>query len=886
MKKIIYLISIIGLFAFASCDDDQKYGEAESVTVTINASTEFSGVEASRAVLGNEVDITNYVFLLYDGFERNNSVLKDIRDIANLPAAYELTMEGSGPYFAVMIANTTTAVLADQGIYEGSKLEDLFSATFDINTTDNNPDDAKKFTWSGFLEVNPDTRYLDFTLNPNLAKISVNVENKANSDMPTDNIQVVNIQVRNVPNKARFAQNALSKAKLFTSSDNSAGVTDWIDYEIEVLELASGQSTKQPLQWYLPHNELEKASSSGSRAQRAPENATFIEVDGVRRIDFMDTAYKIYPTMDEDGVGISNYDNLQNYYVRADYQYNFDFSITNDGLKYSGNNNVSDKNENTQPQKVKYPEGHNCYMVHPGVSRTAEGTIFEVPISQINRFWGHKVWFNPDPSTGKPEANEIGENDTWTVCHIWQDVQNKQLIYFCDENGTDITKSRVHPNNSKLTEYYAAGKGNEPIRFKLKDNATYGNVVIGVRKDGIGAYIWSWHLWITDYNPDAAPAPSITVNYGSRSINGLYVENDNVLNSTFLIDGQGYYSYSGSSNGAAADEAGTPLYNNYVYYGNVQHYNHIYDKYWSSDMKSSTVWDGTGIYADKWIMDRNLGAFAPLNADIKNPIEAFGLYYQFGRKDPFPYQTVYDYRGENVVSWTTGSGGTISNGVRNPTVFYGALNAAWATDGATIAHRPWHSLDDVTYGKKTIFDPCPPGWCMPVVEAFWFATPTQPKDVYSGNSNYSALNASTAVYMDINASTGAQNDKMRHFATITILGYYGTTKKHVDATYPMQGYRKDDGSTWVGLNESARNSVRGCYWTAGISNSNNQYGVLLQFEPAYDECSGHDEFKSGSLEAVKYYRNNRWVHRLNNPMEVNEYVTSRGQPVRCIQEPD
>ena len=79
------------------------------------------------------------------------------------------------------------------------------------------------------------------------------------------------------------------------------------------------------------------------------------------------------------------------------------------------------------------------------------------------------------------------------------------------------------------------------------------------------------------------------------------------------------------------------------------------------------------------ILDRNLGAAATADA---------GYLYQWGRKDPFMFDTTHKP--------SIKTGGSYENGVKNPNVFYSDWNdGSWATNG------------------KTVNDPCPVGYCVP-----------------------------------------------------------------------------------------------------------------------------------------------------------------------------
>lgn len=130
-------------------------------------------------------------------------------------------------------------------------------------------------------------------------------------------------------------------------------------------------------------------------------------------------------------------------------------------------------------------------------------------------------------------------------------------------------------------------------------------------------------------------------------------------------------------------------------------------------------------------MDRNLGALSPSGSNMSS----YGLYYQWGRKDPF----VYPSSGSSSAPYSV----TYSNGydydVTAPEMGYGEMTVAYA-----VAH-PWTFMSGVALGDdrnddapdwlspqnpnlwgnassstaladkgaKSIYDPCPPGWRVP-----------------------------------------------------------------------------------------------------------------------------------------------------------------------------
>lgn len=115
----------------------------------------------------------------------------------------------------------------------------------------------------------------------------------------------------------------------------------------------------------------------------------------------------------------------------------------------------------------------NSVIVHPGTNNW-----YGIDISRANTFWS-----NPDVGDA---SNVIDNNTEWTAQVIWQDIDHR-AISFCGADGKIINSDTIN------------GKGLKPLYVKVT-TSTFGNVVVGIKKKGAGsnAYLWSWHLWLTD----------------------------------------------------------------------------------------------------------------------------------------------------------------------------------------------------------------------------------------------------------------------------------------------------------------------------------------------------------------------------------------------------
>jgi hypothetical protein len=227
----------------------------------------------------------------------------------------------------------------------------------------------------------------------------------------------------------------------------------------------------------------------------------------------------------------------------------------------------------------------NCYIVAPGKS-------VYIPLARAN---------DSDLGTQISDLTASG----YTVGVAWQDL--------------GASSSAVTATQSAADRAFGV--------FKVTAASGYtGNAVVYV-KSASNTTLWSWHIWITSYDPDVTNSPI------------------------------GTYTF----------------------------------------------------------MDRNLGA-----TNI-TPGQAYkGLYYQWGRKDPFPqastvnsttFETVYNGSGTSITTVPTLVSNTpttnnLSNSVLNPTSFYYAGAPTYDWYAATVANQNnglWGTL-------KTVYDPCPAGW--------------------------------------------------------------------------------------------------------------------------------------------------------------------------------
>ena len=160
----------------------------------------------------------------------------------------------------------------------------------------------------------------------------------------------------------------------------------------------------------------------------------------------------------------------------------------------------------------------------------------------------------------------------------------------------------------------------------------------------------------------------------------------------------------------------------------------------------STAFTAGNKYANKCMMDRNLGAtITGITGPISQPqtseeaVKYYGLFYQFGRKDPFVGSgdgstvKVKLYNDQNE-EFTLGIAGVspLVNSVLKPGTFF--ISTAEPYDW-TSPQRSGLWSEDTSTGEevaKSPFDPCPAGWRVPT------GSTTVAKNPWSGFGNGTA----------------------------------------------------------------------------------------------------------------------------------------------------
>lgn len=289
----------------------------------------------------------------------------------------------------------------------------------------------------------------------------------------------------------------------------------------------------------------------------------------------------------------------------------------------------------------------------------------------------------------------LSKSGTYSGRVVWQNVPAGSEII----DDEDIVFHSSAPSGASLSCPY--------LQFSIsQENIKPGNVVIALYDEGNEKVLWSWHIWITAE---------------SFSTKDVYYTQSAYLR--FLSCNLGWMPPLICTTGADRAQYGIIVASNSGKVVDVFKITHRYD--------SGQV--GTAFY--------------------RNPL------YNFGRKDPFPsfssdgydreiasnyYEIIMD--GTNVSSTSD----ALSIQIRNPNKYR-----------PTYSWDPMHNLWNATYTgnsitrvTKTIYDPCPRGFCVPRQDGF--------DGFYHNNTVYGdRVSASGDLPEGYNMSTGGWESSQR-----------------------------------------------------------------------------------------------------------------------------
>ena len=403
----------------------------------------------------------------------------------------------------------------------------------------------------------------------------------------------------------------------------------------------------------------------------------------------------------------------------------------------------------------------NCYMVH------APGT-YKLPLVYGNAIKNGSTNTSAYISTASGPyirsnfTNHAGDNITgpWLKDHAGATPTTAELLWQ-DARGLI---SQVGISGDYLTFTVPA------------ENITAGNALIAV-KNSSGTIVWSWHIWVTDQDWSTGHT---TVSTGAHN----YIVTP--VNVGWTPGEETRYRYKGST-----------------------------------CFVKITADSGTQI---TFQVDQ------PDNVTVSSRADGDMPYYQHGRKDPFSpargnsstNKTIYDIDGNDITSTTapgyisslSGQRG-MDTAIQNPTKLC-AGSGNWETP---FYMNNW-DMNNTSFGTvatptvKTVYDPCPPGFCVPTGNLIYFMC-----------GGYSSRKMST--WSNTNGSYGATWN-------INITGD--------PLFFPTAGYRTGAG------NIDQRGN--GYYWSATTYSQRYQDGESLRMQGSGWIHDNDEKSRAESIRAV------------------------------------
>lgn len=777
-KYLLYSLFIVILFTLCSCDkhefdnglDNESLKKDTRPRISVPCTFVISPFNSGADTLdvntkaedykSNEYIIKDFWLLQFnsstgDFIGATWHPLNTVSGETNLASSYVKMVENTALQTVWIVANTGNSTLfASYGktltefLQDGYEFNDI-SALNGGATYMADPSKGLTIPLSGSCEFDPVKNNLEVTLKSIVAKLTISYS--------IDNLgyKLNAIKLFRVPSKISYAPASVTPTTYAL-----------LTYEYLVINPVTNSGN---VTLYIPQNRQQatvgKNGSLGNnndspktKTENAPAKATYFSLSITKNSTLENASVNIFPggDTDSDPNTITSADNAySNYDILANTHYTEKVSVNAGSIdKYFADDNNDSRLMEIRKQTIT----SNCYIINPILSSGQKETVdlyqsqyreecYALPVvHRVNEAW----------SIGN-SAKVLKATDEWMMHVVWQD-QPERLVYFAESSGLKAWRNKEEEiiyhmgtsadNTNYASEYYGRGiEDNGFVYIYAKRSSstseyTRGNVLIALRKkDANGSYIaengekygeilWSWHLWVTDYNPDEVISKP-----------GTY---------TGIVRGN-------SENG-----------NNSNRRSRVFHYG-----FWS------------GSYDYEWIMDRNLGAKDWMPSGMaedngKDGTEGFGLFYQWGRKDPFS--------GGNpaaIVKGNTNFGATaeLNNGsdvVADPnnnlyltgkvnnvallTLYdiYGraksGLDNAFEVESNDLPSNIWETIDtpykifnnssskdylpnghsysgnnwnnpngytplDINTKTKTLFDPCPVGWEVPSYK------------VYSGENN-------------------------------------------------------------------------------------------------------------------------------------------------------
>ena len=206
-----------------------------------------------------------------------------------------------------------------------------------------------------------------------------------------------------------------------------------------------------------------------------------------------------------------------------------------------------------------------------------------------------------------------------------------------------------------------------------------------------------------------------------------------------------------------------------------------------ADANLTTITTGTGTlgidYQVYQVTPVNLGWVAT-GGDGK---QGYAPFYQWGRKDAFKGTgapadaNVYNISGTAVtgLTCTASSDATIADNIKNPTTHY--YNSSNYGPCNTTYYNMWDAQNTATDNnvttatKKTVYDPCPPGFCVPTGNLYSYANGQSSSITWDGTNMGRTWSTWSGVFFP---ASGYRKRDSGELTNVSSSGYYWSASPH------------------------------------------------------------------------------------------------------------
>ena len=370
----------------------------------------------------------------------------------------------------------------------------------------------------------------------------------------------------------------------------------------------------------------------------------------------------------------------------------------------------------------------NCYLVHAAGS-------YRLPL-----VYGNAI------TAGA--TNEKAYKTDATGTNILQNFVNHKgeaiTAPWIKDNGITIDGAKVVWQDVKGL-ISNVGIADHFLTFSIdKSHIAAGNAVVAATSNG--QIVWSWHIWVTDRTLNTNTAVQATGNGSDTYIYNVAPVNIGQVDGSIAIG----TAYAGS-------------------------------------LCKLRITDSNGLQYQAQAPIRQPDYVDVTATACINP----SPYYQWGRKDAlWPATSAYDSNGNGIEFKLVEQAVGIGTGISNPTSLYFVQNGANTFYSNLWDLTPKTNTDSYRATVKTVYDPCPPDYCVPTAGLYTYLTQQGSWQWSSANTSWS--NGNGALW---------QNGTLSLF-------------------FPATGYWDQSASSQARLYNNCAEA-----WSATAYNSNQAYGL-------------------------------------------------------------